>query len=140
MILDVVFSKFMYFSFTITLRQKPKGVTHSRRRTGSLSACNSKERERSWARNTSIVQCKQTNFTYKVDFKIWPVNSSWCTSIIWYYSLHMLSNLTYLYIISTRQTAGRRHIVSNSWHFTVLSTQLPFLAPQSALEFCHISW
>ena len=46
MILDVVFSKFMYFSFTITLRQKPKGVTHSRRRTGSLSACNSKERER----------------------------------------------------------------------------------------------
>ena len=30
-------SSFMCVSFTITLRQKPKGVTRSRRRTSSLS-------------------------------------------------------------------------------------------------------
>jgi len=35
--LDVVFSRFMCIPFTFTLRQKPKGVTRSRRRTGSLS-------------------------------------------------------------------------------------------------------
>ena len=35
--LDVVFSIFMCVSFTITLKQKPKGVTLSQRRTGSLS-------------------------------------------------------------------------------------------------------
>ena len=34
--LDVVFSRFMCVSFTITLKLKPKGVTRSRRRTGSL--------------------------------------------------------------------------------------------------------
>ena len=34
--LDVVFSRFMYFPFTITMRQKPKGVMPSLRRTGSL--------------------------------------------------------------------------------------------------------
>ena len=34
--LDVVFSKFGLNSFTITLRQKPRGVSRSRRRTGSL--------------------------------------------------------------------------------------------------------
>ena len=35
--LDVVFSRFISISFTITLRQRPKGVTRSRHRTGSLS-------------------------------------------------------------------------------------------------------
>ena len=33
--LDVGFLGFMCASFTITLRQKPKGVTRSQRRTGS---------------------------------------------------------------------------------------------------------
>ena len=35
--LDVVFSRFMCIPFIFTLRQKPKGVARSRRRTGSLS-------------------------------------------------------------------------------------------------------
>ena len=35
--LNVVFLRFMCFSFTITLSQEPKRVTRSRRRTGSLS-------------------------------------------------------------------------------------------------------
>ena len=34
--LDFVFSRFISISFIITLRQKPKGVTRSRRRTGYL--------------------------------------------------------------------------------------------------------
>ena len=34
--LDVVFSRFMCIPFIFTLRQKPKGVVRSRRRTGSL--------------------------------------------------------------------------------------------------------
>ena len=36
-ILDVVFSRFMCVTFTITLRPQPKGVKRSRRRTDSLS-------------------------------------------------------------------------------------------------------
>ena len=35
--LDVVFSRCMCFSVIMTLRQKPKKVMRSRRRTGSLS-------------------------------------------------------------------------------------------------------
>ena len=35
--LNVVFSRFICFSFTITLRPKPKGVTRGRRRTDFLS-------------------------------------------------------------------------------------------------------
>jgi len=35
--LNVVLSRCLCVSFILTLRQKPKGVTRSRRRTGSLS-------------------------------------------------------------------------------------------------------
>ena len=35
----LVFSRIMCVSFTITLRQRPKGVARSRRSTGSLSLC-----------------------------------------------------------------------------------------------------
>ena len=43
--LDVVFSRFMYFPFTITMRQKPKGVMLGLRRTGSLCVETTKQRE-----------------------------------------------------------------------------------------------
>ena len=39
--LDVVFSRFISISFTITLWQKPKGIARSRLRTGSPLSCNS---------------------------------------------------------------------------------------------------
>ena len=48
--LNVVFSRFVFLSFTITLRQKPKGVMCSRRRTGSLCV---ELQDRAWSTLTT---------------------------------------------------------------------------------------
>ena len=64
--LDVVFSIFLRVSFTITLRQKPKGVTFSRRR-DSLSLCSTPTTRKSFGLLPKGICERNTHKSWKDD-------------------------------------------------------------------------